>query len=162
MMYKPPPHKRKHRNYAYHLSVLPFGFLSPFSLDRCVDRLQEVQEIRDIAFSPRVRLDLMPLDGDAFEFRVLEYEPASIEIVGLLEILDSRATVVRGEVRLSAVIALEVIAAVLLIGMLAHAVSTTIALLFYPVLAWFIWRYWIGLKDERDRLARLIHGMLNY
>lgn len=160
MKYKSPPRKRKRR--TYHLSVLPFGFLSPFPLERCVYRLQEVQEIRDIAFSPHIKLDLLPLDTDACEFRVLEYEPASIEIVGLMEIIDGRATVVRGEVRLSAVIALELVAAALLIGMLSHAVSLTIALLFYPALGWFIWRYWIGLKDERDRLARLIHGVLNY
>jgi hypothetical protein len=139
-----------------------FDFVVPHSLEECAYRVGHIQEIRDIAFAPTIRIRLTPVDDDTYSFQVREVRPGSIHLVGYLNRLDKHTTYVSGMAAIRPIIYLEMIPLAGVIFALMFFAGWMMGLLFFPPLIVFALRTWRGVRKERERLIRLTKGILGY
>lgn len=128
-------------------------FVAPYPLSECVYRLGEMQELRDIPFVPRVKIQLKPVKNEHYRFTITEVAPASIEIRGDLYRLGNDKTHVTADATIQRRTYVEWIPVAVLITALFPVIGLA-SLIFGASLGVFVRKYWIGSEREYKRLIR--------
>jgi hypothetical protein len=144
--------------------VVPFDFVATTTLEQCVSRVGQMQDLRGLdPWSPVTYVNITHLDDHTYAFTIREHEPAPIELKGYMNRLDDETTYISGEA--SAKIYLQVGEFAFLLGLIAVLtifVGLFVAVLFLPPFGVFAWLYWHGARRERNRLVAVIKDTLSH
>lgn len=137
-----------------------FDFVAPFNLYESMDRLSQVQELREIPFVPKLRISFDLMNDDTCKFIIQRSGPDSLKLHGYLNRLDDEKTYVSGETQMTKQTFGETGLIVALILLLSPFIGWFVGLILLGGLAAFIHYYRQGVQAEQGRLEKLLKDTL--
>jgi len=139
-----------------------FDFIAPYSMDTCIERLTHLQELRDIDFVPKIRIQCDVLNDDTCKFIIQRGGPDALKIYGYLNRLDGRTTYVSGSSHRTRQTFYETGFLAGSIVVLSPFVGVVVSVGLLGALGAFIHSYRHGMEKEVYRIQELLKDVLYY
>jgi len=138
-----------------------FDFVAPYSLTECMDRLTHLQELRDIPFVPKIRINCEWVNDNTTKFTIQRSGPDALKVYGYLNQVDDQKTYVSGAMQTQKQTFWETGLIVAGVLVLSPFIGWITGLVLLGMLGGFVHYYKHGVKNELWRMERLLKDVLS-